>query len=652
MKSPITRICCLGLLSLLLTACSPDLLHAARQSEPSPALAQQLLHAASQHSGERAAALRLEAARQWIALQQTDQARQALQAVSVASLPASERLTYTEVQGRLLLADDELDAAYSLLFHPDLDAILNQSSLSEQNRIHWLRAELLQALADPLAAIQLRLTLSDTLEDADTAQANRKALWQLLSGLPDDSLQQLSHDNPAQLQPWQELALISRSHQEHPEEQWQAVQAWQARWPQHEAALQLPDNLARLPELVADRPQRIAVLLPLQGRLAAAGQAARDGLLASWYQGRQQGYRMPTLSFHDTADGSDVNTHYQQAVNNGAQLVIGPLDRSELQLLLQRDTPLPVPTLALNSLGDGVDVPANLYQLSLSSEREAEGMAHRMRQDGHRRVLLIQPDESWAARPAAAFRQTWQASGGEIVAQTHWDSSRSLIPALRLGLGLDRSLARRRDLQQHLGLSLHLDPRRRQDIDAIYLVARPDTARLLLPTLQFLYAGDLPVYSASTAFNGDIRPERDRDLNRLRFCDMSWLWQENHPFRQSLAISDAMLPYLRLYALGADALRLHALLSQMTRFPDTVFFGYTGRLRLTEQRELQRDLDCAVFRAGRPQPLSAGGDAPETGIDRVIDDTASSTPEIEWTEAIDTRQPLAPPSPNDAAPQP
>src|SRR5690606_20931443 len=70
-------------------------------------------------------------------------------------------------------------------------------------------------------------------------------------------------------------------------------------------------------------PQRLAVLLPLCGRLAPAASPVRDGFLAGYFGERR---RCREVAFHDTA-GTPVGAvaAYERAVGEGVDYVLGPL---------------------------------------------------------------------------------------------------------------------------------------------------------------------------------------------------------------------------------------------------------------------------------------------------------------------------------------
>src|SRR5690554_7108230 len=78
-------------------------------------------------------------------------------------------------------------------------------------------------------------------------------------------------------------------------------------------------------------------------------------------------------------------------------------------------------------------------------------------------------------------------------------------------------------MRRLLRQSTEFEPRRRQDADWLFLVALPQQARQIKPTLAFNFASDLPVYSTSHVYSGEPNPSKDRDLNGIVFCDTPWL---------------------------------------------------------------------------------------------------------------------------------
>lgn len=603
-----------GLVLLLLAACSSSPQPRLEADPPPASWAQvrQLLADAERSDGLQKRDLQLEAARQLLELQRSHQAMEVLASVAVGEPTGAALADYS-----LLMAQAQLNTGNSagaqdtLLGNTVLNDSLPMLAATQQIRLGELRARLLAQLDQPLASVRERVFIAALITDRNAWRSNHEIIWQTLLKTPADTLfEALGTVSDETLRGWLILALIGRQTQGDIDLQLQQLATWQRQWPTHPAARELPGGLDLLATLAAQRPQRVAVLLPFSGRLAPSGQAVRDGLLAAWHQERAAGHFVPALHFYDS-NHENFPALYRQAVADGAALVIGPLEKDRLHHLFDEGT-LPVPTLALNEIHDYGSPPAGLYQFALSIDQEAANLAARIRLDNHRHVLLAYAHETWSQRPIDSFRQAWQSAGGTLVAEAGWAQSRQLTATLRETLGLGLSEQRRRAVQTLFGRTLQFEPRRRQDIEAIVLIGTPETGRLVLPMLQYLYSGDVPVYASAHIFSGRVAPERDRDLDRTRFCDMPWLLQPEHPLQQQLAphLSDHRLPYLRLYGLGADAFQVHARLPQLAQFPDSVFIGYSGLLRLDSERHMQREPACAIFRQGRPQLLPAVAGSP------------------------------------------
>ena len=167
-------------------------------------------------------------------------------------------------------------------------------------------------------------------------------------------------------------------------------------------------------------------------------------------------------------------------------------------------------------------------------------------------------------------------------------------------LDVDASEDRASNLRRIVGQSFEFTPRRRQDIDFVFLLGNQTQARGINPTLAFYYAEDIPVYSTSHVYEyGDSRME-SIDLNGIRFCDIPWKLNLADPSQQQM---QTLWPTSRtnlapFYALGVDAFRLYPRLEQMKRRPDEKIYGSTGILSLNSQNILIRQLLWAQFSNG------------------------------------------------------
>src|SRR5690606_32760795 len=138
---------------------------------------------------------------------------------------------------------------------------------------------------------------------------------------------------------------------------------WRSRWPDHPATLHPPSDLQLLRQLVEEQPRQVALLLPLQGTLEKSGKAVRDGFMAAYYAAKNRDTRVPEVRIFDTS-GGNIDQVYQLALDDGAEFIVGPLEKESLAQLNLRLN-LPVPTLALNEVDNAFGYPEGLYQFGL-----------------------------------------------------------------------------------------------------------------------------------------------------------------------------------------------------------------------------------------------------------------------------------------------
>jgi outer membrane PBP1 activator LpoA protein len=287
------------------------------------------------------------------------------------------------------------------------------------------------------------------------------------------------------------------------------------------------------------------------------------------------------------------------------------LRKEAVEVLLQQQQ-LPVPVLTLNQVDTATGFNPSVYEFGLAPEDEAREVARRAWQDGRRRAISLVPQGDWGARVQAAFVDEWNLLGGSLLDQQVYDPGETdhsrVISAI---LKLDDSKARHTRLVRLLGQRLEFEPRRRQDVDFIFLLATPGQARLIRPQLRFFRAQHVPVYSTSHVYTGQPDPSRDSDLNGLMFCDMPWTlesgsgWQE---LKQNInqLWPDNAASHERFYALGIDAYRITPYLGQFESGLFGSYHGVTGNLTLDSRQELHRSLVWAQFRNGLPYVLDTG----------------------------------------------
>mgnify|MGYP000223316227 CR=1 FL=1 len=450
-----------------------------------------------------------------------------------------------------------------------------------------------------LAAIER--TNTSALYSGDEYWNNHELIWRSLRKAPTSELsQQREKTKNYELQGWLELATNIKQNQISLEQQLSALSTWLKQWPEHPAALKLPEELELLSTLPDRRPDNIALALPLTGSLANAGKAIRDGFMATFYADKYHTSSNTEITFYDT-NGKSFAAVHQEILNNEPDLIIGPLDKASLTELSQLDS-LPTPVLALNYLNNNARPPFQLYQFGLSAEDEALQLADKLWSKGIRKVATIMPENDWGQRIYKAFSEDWLKRNGEIVNNAFF-TKKQLSGVVENLLSVNESKQRARSVRNTIVESLEFTPRRRQDIDAIIMVAKPPTARQLKPLFSFHYAGNIPIYSTSHIYSGTPSPQKDADLNGVKFTETPWVLSHTNAIKHQVhqLFPKQSRRYDRLFALGADTYTLAPRLVLLEQIKGSQVSGQTGLLTMNDNNQIHRKLDWARFSDGEPR---------------------------------------------------
>ena len=437
-------------------------------------------------------------------------------------------------------------------------------------------------------------------------------IWSALSHMDDAAIRAARADGLRREGPWLDLAMAVRPNLHNSAALASAIENWQTTHVQHPANISLVEHLYEVSESLAAQARHIALLLPFHGIYANAADAIRDGFLSAWYAESGAGTR-PTVYIY-SVDAATVNAVYDSAVANGADLIVGPLEKSTVEALTARDE-LPVRTLTLNitdnapatsSTGE-LGAPAHLFQFGLSPEDEAAAAAERAWADGYSRAVALAPETPWGKRLVGEFNRRWLELGGVMLAETlYGGAENSYAQSVKHALNIDLSEARSAALRSALNRPIHFEPRRRTDVQAIFIAGFPLSTRQLLPQLRYFRAGSIPVYSTSHTYSGATNAAADQDLDGLRFGDMPWLFGAadtksfdlfNHSWPDRAPGSG------RLFAFGLDAYRILPYLARMRYQPNLRLPGTTGQLRMQPNGRVVRDLVWARFDGGVPKLL-------------------------------------------------
>lgn len=545
------------------------------------------------------ARLQFSAAEQFLEARRPLEARELLRDLRPRDLPAADSLRLTLAQAELALLDRDPDTATWLL-----DQVSDQIPAALRARYQMLRQRLGQAPDE--GALEAVTALTEALEE----QAIEPDLvLALLIDVPLADLETLAADprQPSALRPWLDLAVTARAALLDPERLASDLGDWETRHPDVDyAADEALEWLTAWRALQAP-PARVAILLPgPDSSLAQPGRALRDGLLSRWIGISHE--RRPELMFFYTGDDpDDVVDAWYAAREANADQIIGPLQRGQVDRLLELGDPS-VPILLLNHPADPEALerfPGLVASYALTPEEEAELVAARALVEGYSRALVLRQDSEWGERVGAAFSRSFRAGDGRIVRDMRYPAGQvdySIL--LEVLLELDQSRERSARLARTLGTAVESESAPRSDADVLFMAARAGDARALRPQLNFFGAGDLPVVATSHVLDGAPDARRNQDLDNVLLpvapwflgngsaADQRMLAERRYPDLENPALS-------RLFALGGDAFDLLPWLGRMREDPDLYLAGQTGRLRLLEPGRIERDLPFVRIVDGR-----------------------------------------------------
>lgn len=502
---------------------------------------------------------------------------------------------------------------HSELAHQRGDDVLRLNVLSQQKMLNTLafaqpalvlslrqaRADALEQNTQYLAAASERLKIMPLLPagNGTALRANEDALWRILMDMPVNELGAgmalpAGRKQAETERAWFALALTLRQPQMDAAAQRQALSVWAGQYPAHAAARFAGNAIpaahplpTRLP--VVQGEVRIAVFLPETGKLQAAAQALREGLLAATYALPQP----PALRFYNT-EGRTWAQLLASAQQDGATLGIGPLEKERLAELAQLPQ-LPFPILALNTQ-DAPALAPQLYQLGFASDDETQQLATTAWQQGARAPVVVAPNTAQGDRQVAHFSRLWQGMGG------------TAPEVFRFGATEDYSAFIKRALHMRpTEASATGKPRwqRGSSADCVILLVSAEAGSQIQPQLKYYFAQDLPLLAGSSLYAGAVGNRLTLDLSGISFLTLPWYYA---PVQQEKAALNQGAPSTaataRLQALGVDALRLSLQLNLLQGPYD----GYTGRLALNAQRQFERQHSWAMYStSGQYQPLAA-----------------------------------------------
>ena len=601
-QNSVHRMLVAGILFISITCSSPPppVVNTPPQIEFTTESIDELLRQANIASGSDSASLRLNAVEELINSGYLDRAELEIESIQNPNrLRATLQVQLALIRAQIAIKQNQFDSALRWLSGNLAESANGDTSAGR--RLILLRGQLYQSINRNEDAIIDFISITESWPtNAETSLF--EDIWLALTSLRDEELDQLAEEADSyEMRGWIELARIYQVDQFSIRSQLDAIVQWRRIWASHSAAARLPAPLIELQVTWENRPKHIALILPLQ---EAAGNAIQEGFLSAYYQSLSVSRDVPQISVFDSTGLTDIHDTFDQAVASGADLIIGPLNKKLVNQISER-IEIPVPTLALNYT-DEDRLTENLFQFGLAPEDEISQVINLAWEAGYRNAAVIMPDNLDYQRLETFFSETWTNQGGQVVSSARFIGDSDYAEVIKRLMAIDSSEARAEKLLDLLPrLNMEFTPRRRSDIDFIFLVANPRQGRQLKPTLAFYFAGDIPVFSMPSVYDGQENQTGNRDLDGIIFTDAPWVLNPTHQLRDEVNtnLRQAQGPLQRLRAMGIDSFRLYPRLKQFSNNSMSSLRGTTGVLTMSENRRIHRSLTTARFEDGIAVPF-------------------------------------------------
>jgi branched-chain amino acid transport system substrate-binding protein len=172
---------------------------------------------------------------------------------------------------------------------------------------------------------------------------------------------------------------------------------------------------------------RVALILPLSagGNAGVAGQAMRNAAEMALAEFNSPNIQLLVKDDGGSADGARVAA--QQALDEGAELILGPLFAQSVSIVGQIARSRNVPVIAFST--DANVATRGVYLLSFLPESDVARIVQYAASTGKRSYAALIPDNSYGTVVEAAFKQDVARRGGQIAALERYPHDKAAMAA-------------------------------------------------------------------------------------------------------------------------------------------------------------------------------------------------------------------------------
>ena len=487
--------------------------------------------------------------------------------IAAANVPSQSPFSKLLI-GIFASLEGDFDTTFRELLPLQTNKTLNQQAIVS---LHTSLALAYENQSDILRALEHRVIIDRVLFQQQPINqgeidANQQQIWEIVSVLSKANLAEMrgnSTDNI--IQGWVDLALAAK-YQSNGGTNDQSLERWRLAYPDHPAkdgiAAQLfPASVVKTEVRNTKLKGNVALLLPfsdpnfypvsdaIERGFSAAKKIAQDNADVKIYA--TQGKAELTLKL------------YEQAINEGAKYLVGPLLPVEANAI--KNVSSPVTTLMLNKNTNRSDT-SKQYSYGLLTIDELKQTIKQAKNLGMQKVAIISSNSEFNNLISRAFSEHWLATGGQA----------TIIN------GSDDLVAIKNKLNEYSS-------------DMFFIAAEADSAR----KIRSVIPNSIPTFGLSQIYAGINANNDDLALKGVQFVDLPWMVDRDNPKFSAYKEAAADLPageMQRWFALGADAYQIIVSLDKLSASGTTID-GLSGKIDINAAGEISRSLANASFGA-------------------------------------------------------
>ncbi len=497
-------------------------------------------------------------------LKKNDKACAQITSVNIPSQSPYSKL----LRGIFASLDGDFDTTFRELIPLQTNQSLNlQASIS----LHTSLALAYENQSDSLRALEQRVIVDGALLqlspiNQEEVNTNQHQIWEVISVLSKANLAEMRGNSADTIiQGWIDLALAAK-YQDNGESNALAIEQWRKAYADHPArygiAAQLfPESVPKVEAHKNHLKGNVALLLPFANpNFYPASDAIERGFSAAKKIANDHA---DVKIYASQGDAELTLKLYQQAINEGAKYLVGPLLPVESNAI--RNVNSPITTLMLNKNTNNTNT-SKQYSYGLLTIDELKQTIKQTKNLGMQKVTIISSNNEFNNLISRSFSEHWLLTGGQA----------TIIN------GSNDAIAIKNQLNENLS-------------DMFFIAADADSARKIRSALP----SNIPTFGLSEIYGGLNGNTDDLPLRGVQFVDLPWMVDRDNPKFSAYKEAAGDLPageMQRWFALGADAYQILVTLERLSSSGATID-GLSGKIDINAAGEISRSLANASFGA-------------------------------------------------------